>query len=123
MRHLTIALLLAGCAPAPADTDTETDALGDTGPAPLPSVTSPAAPGLELEQGSESYQEGRCPAPGEGVLLPKGALVQAWACNGPDCRAIPERLTVIRGPDLDEALLVTCAGSQRFELSWIAILP
>jgi hypothetical protein len=122
MRYLTIALL-AGCAPAPADADTDTDLVEDTGPAPLPPVTSPAAPGLELEQGSESYQEGRCPAAGDGALLPKGAMVQAWACNGADCRAIPERLTVIRGPDFDEALLVTCSGSQRFELYWIAVLP
>lgn len=123
---VVFATLLVACAPAGTDTDADTDAVvADTGTdtdtdivAPPP---QPPAPGLE--HGREVYEENRCPRPGAGAVLPKDAIVQAWACNGANCWPVPELLTVVRGPDADEAILDGCSGAARFEVSWIALIP
>jgi len=126
MRHaLAFALVsLAACEPAPSDADTDTDVVPadtDTDTDTSAPVVPPASPAVL--SGRESYQERRCPLLEDGARLPKGAIVQAWACNGPTCWSVPELLSVERGSDEDVAIFDGCSGADRFELSWIAIVP
>lgn len=127
MRCTILVSLLAACAPVaddaqPEDTgseiaDTDTDADTDTS---APAVPPPAA--LVLS-GREVYRQGECPLTGDAdtAQIPSGALIQAWACNGPSCWPVPEYLSVERGGAVDEATLSACTGADRFEIAWIVV--
>lgn len=122
---ILVSLLLAACVPVadeaqPEDTgsvaeaDTDTDA--DTS---APAAPPPAA----VLSGREVYRQRECPLTGDAdtAQIPKGALIQAWACNGPSCWPVPEYLSVERGGAVDEATLSACTGAERFEIAWIAV--
>lgn len=123
MRRTVPALVLAflfACRPADTDADTADTGLSpantDTDTAGVP-IVPPAGP--SLLSGREVYRAGACPV--TGAAIPKDAIVQAWACNGPTCWPVPEFLSVERGQDEDVAIFDGCSGADRFELSWIAV--
>lgn len=118
---IAVIVALAACAPGatspstPADIGIPTESTETETAAPVP---PPPASAL---RGGEWYREGDCPVIGAGLPVPKGAIVQAWACAGERCHPVTEHLTVVRGASEDEVVLDLCEGWPRFEVAWVAV--